>query len=318
MKLICSNLYRSLILVLPMFAGCEKSDDASVYGTLERDRIVLTATASEIVAEISVSEGQHVNKGDVLLMLDDAQQQAQYRIAMAQVQRAKAILEELVNGSREEALASALAKVKAAEARFHELELEYKRLSPLQTKGLVSESQLDRARLEKEAAFAQWEDSRYQWRELANGVRNEKIQQARADVHAAEAQLEKEKLHLEDLTVRATRSAIVEDFPWKVGERVSMGSPVVVMLDDAEPYARLYVPGNNLAKYKIGEAVEITMDGVDTNIKGKIRFISSEAAFTPHYALHQSQRSRLMYLVEVTLANAQELPTGLPLRMALR
>ncbi len=303
--------------VLFICAGCENHDAASAYGNLERDRIVLTATANEIVAEIFVSEGQKVQQGDLLLKLDSARQQTQYNIAKAQLSKAKYALKELVNGSRQETLASALSKTSAAEARFHELELEYKRLVPLAQQGLVSTAQLDRARLEKEAAFAQWEDSQHQWRELANGVRDEKIQQARAEVQAAEALLERENINLENLTVRATRNAVVEEFPWNIGERVSLGSPVAILLDDATAYARLYLPGENVSNFSVGDTVDIFVDGIEEPINGKIRFISPQAAFTPHYALHQSQRSRLMYLVEVTLPEVQGVSTGLPLRMAL-
>ena len=50
-----------------------------------------------------------------------------------------------------------------------------------------------------------------------------------------------------------------------------------------------------------------------------MRYVSSEAAFTPYYALNARERSRLAYLAEVELteADATTLPTGLPVEVIL-
>jgi HlyD family secretion protein len=48
-----------------------------------------------------------------------------------------------------------------------------------------------------------------------------------------------------------------------------------------------------------------------------VRYISAEAAFTPYYSLTQKDRSRLAYLAEITLddANAAALPAGMPIQV---
>ena len=49
-----------------------------------------------------------------------------------------------------------------------------------------------------------------------------------------------------------------------------------------------------------------------------MRYVSSEAAFTPYYALTQEDRGRLSYLAEVTLTDelaAARLPSGVPVEV---
>ena len=61
------------------------------------------------------------------------------------------------------------------------------------------------------------------------------------------------------------------------------------------------------------------VDGVDRSWRGRVRFISSEAEFTPYYALTAADRSKLSFLAEVTFedADAAKLPSGLPVDVVL-
>lgn len=86
---------------------------------------------------------------------------------------------------------------------------------------------------------------------------------------------------------------------------------------DAE---QLWVSGGRLcdivtdrAGLNIGTTVRIEVDGVEGSYSGTVRWIKSEPAFTPYYALNKEQRSRLVYMAEVGLPpRASDLPVGLP------
>ena len=43
------------------------------------------------------------------------------------------------------------------------------------------------------------------------------------------------------------------------------------------------------------------IDGSDRDWKAEVRYVSSEAAFTPYYALNERERGRLTYLAEIVL-----------------
>jgi HlyD family secretion protein len=63
----------------------------------------------------------------------------------------------------------------------------------------------------------------------------------------------------------------------------------------------------------------VRIDGSDRDWQAEIRYISSEAAFTPYYALNERERGRLSYLAEVVLTEpeAEALPTGMPVEVRL-
>ena len=69
---------------------------------------------------------------------------------------------------------------------------------------------------------------------------------------------------------------------------------------------------------KIGDKLTVQVDGLDQSLEGKVRWISTEPAFTPYYALNQAERANLMYLAEIMLPDtAIDLPNGIPAQVLL-
>jgi HlyD family secretion protein len=68
-----------------------------------------------------------------------------------------------------------------------------------------------------------------------------------------------------------------------------------------------------------GRRVAVSIDGVEGVLDGTVRYISAEAAFTPYYALTQTDRARLSYLAEVALDDprAAKLPVGVPVQVTM-
>jgi HlyD family secretion protein len=90
------------------------------------------------------------------------------------------------------------------------------------------------------------------------------------------------------------------------------------MLAGEAPHARVYVPETLRARLKVGDAVNVHVEGSEQAWPGRVRMIRSDPTFTPYYALTGQDVSRLSYLAEVQLgAEARELPAGLPLRVSL-
>ena len=133
----------------------------------------------------------------------------------------------------------------------------------------------------------------------------------------AKADEQKARLVIDRLTIRAPSSGRVDSLPFEVGERPTVGSVLAVLLVGDAPYARLYVPESLRSNISIGDAVQVEVDGRDSDYQGKVRRIASDASFTPFYALSQHDRSKLVYVAEVTLNDAAELPSGLPVEGVL-
>lgn len=302
-----------------LLAGCGQDPGPRLLGTLERDRLELVAESQEPVIGIAVTEGQRVAAGQLLLSLDPAafeERIAQARAGAAQAERRVA---ELVTGPRREEILAARARLSGASARYEAARREFGRVSELVGRRLLPESNLDTSRAARDSAEAEARAAREQLLELERGTRSEVIEQAQAALEAARALLAELAISRERLDVRAPRDGVIEALPYELGERPPRGAPVVVMLAAGMPYARVFVPEPVRARVVAGTPATVHLDGIDRAWAGEIRYVASEAAFTPYYALNERDRSRLSYLAEVVLKEdeARSLPTGIPVQVEL-
>ena len=307
-----------LILISLVITACSDSNEGVALGTLERERVIHPATTNEILIDLPVSAGQLVEKGQVIAKFDAELQQAIVAKAQAQLAQATAFLEKTLNGARPEEVAAASAKVAAANAAYTQSEANFRRAKTLVKDKLASQETLDRATAARDETFANLESAKQNLNELTNGSRVEDINSAKAQVQAAEAELKVQQKYLSDLTIKAMRAGRVDNLPWHVGERVTKGSPVVIVQANSAPYARVYIPEPYRAKLNQGMTLTVRVDGIDKDIQGELTWIASEPAFTPFYALNQEERARLMYLAEVTLpVSENNLPTGVPAQVIM-
>ena len=305
-------------LAVLMLAGCDTTvSPLPAVGTLERDRVELIAEANEPIVEIAVTEGESVEPGQLLLRRDGAYHEARLAAAAAGLERAQQRLAELVRGPRAERIAEAEARVEGARENLDAQRREHDRIEELVADDLLSPSMLDTAYARRELAEADFEAAEARLQEYLEGATAEELAQARALVGQAEATVDSLRITLSRLAVHAPTAGIVEILPYEFGERPAAGAVVGALLIDAAPYARIYVPEPIRARVVPGLPAVVRVDGMDAAYAGTVRFVASEAAFTPYFALTQRDRSRLSYLAEVTLTDpaAAELPTGIPVEV---
>lgn len=308
----------AVFVIVFFLTACDQRSENMALGTLERDRIAHTATVNEVVVELPIVEGMLVAKGTILVKLNDIQQKALLSKARADVDKAQANLEKLLHGAREEEVAAARARVEGSRAALTVSEADFSRASNLVKRKLASQATLDRALAARDSAVAALDDAREQLLVLVNGTREEDLRIAEADLAGAQAVQASEEKKLADLTIASTREGVLDSLPWNLGERVTVGSPLAIVLAGSSPYARIYVPERYRVKLSVGDALVVHVDGIDKAIQGRLRWIASEPAFTPYYALNQQERSRLMYLAEVQLPDSEShLPNGIPAQVEM-
>lgn len=297
--------------------ACSEEPAHQALGTLERDRILLKATADEIILSEPVAEGEQVEAGTLLVQLDDRRQKANVARARAELAQAEARLEELRQGARVEDIAVAEARLNGAKATLTEAVKTYQRAVRLVDQKLASQAQLDRALAGRDSAEAAVEAATEELLILTNGTRQEELDQARAARDAAAAQVALEEHFLSELSITATRDGYLDSLPWNEGERVTAGTTIAVMLAGGRPFARVYVPEPWRARIAVGDQLEVHVDGIEQPLTGRLRWIATEPAFTPYYALNAEDRARLVYLAEVDLLDGDKLPTGVPAQVSL-
>ncbi|HTO54787.1 MAG TPA: HlyD family efflux transporter periplasmic adaptor subunit [Myxococcota bacterium] len=304
---------------LGLAAGACRRDVASIpaVGTLERDRIELTAEENEPIVSVPVKEGDVVAAGEVLMALDDRRLAAQLARARASRDELAARLAELEKGPRAERIREARARLAGAESEASNAQSEFDRSRALERQAVESAARRDQMRMQRDAAVARRDQARATLEELERGTRLEQIDQARGALAAAAATVDEIQVRFERLTVRAPRLGRVDSLPFKLGERPPAGAVVVVMLAADPTYARVYVPEAVRVRIAEGTRASVTISGRDGALDGRVRDLSHEAAFTPYFALTQHDRGRLSYLAEVDVSgpDVATLPTGVPVEV---
>jgi HlyD family secretion protein len=299
--------------------GCARHDNDTLPGTLERDRIELVADANESIVSLPFAEGAAVKAGDVIVVQDRALTAAEVDAARAQLAEAEARVEELKNGPLPTTIRAAAARRDAARVQRDDAVRERDRLLGLVSRSLVSKSEADRQVAAAGAAEAALHEAEADLRELQQGTRAELLAQARQAADSARANLAGLETTSSRLEVRAPVDATIDALPFHVGERPARGATVAVLLATTAPYARIHVPEEFRAHVKAGTAATIRVDGIEREYRGQVRFVSSEAEFTPYYALTAADRSRLSFLAEVAFDDpeASTLPSGVPVDVKL-
>ena len=301
-------------LVLVGLAGCDQQDSPlPIVGTLERDRLELVAEAQERIVEVMVTEGERVQKDQPLVRLEASVYEAQLEEARAARQRAEQRHAELVRGPRRERIQEARARLDGAADKLETERREFERIQKLVDDEVLTASDLDRAFAARQVALANHDRAAADLAELLDGTTPEELGQSQAALAETEAAVRRLELIADRLLIQAPRDGIIDALPYKLGERPPAGASVVVMLADTAPYVRLYVPEPLRARVSAGLEAQVTIDGVDRIYPGTVRYVASEASFTPYYSLTQRDRSRFSYVAEITLTaeEARDLPTGL-------
>lgn len=297
--------------------ACSRSNDAPLVGTLERDRIEIVADESEPILSLDVREGDRVTTGQILMKQDTDVAAARFAQSDAQVAEARHRLEELQKGARSETISESRARLEAARATAERDIRELARAEELVKQRLISQSELDQIRAAREASAAAAREAEAALTELLNGTRVEQVNQAKAALNAAESARRQLQITDARLVVKATRNGVVDALPYKAGERPPRGATVAVLLADTPAFARVYVPEPLRARVVPRTRALIHVDGIEGPLEGFVRWVASDAAFTPYFALTQRDRSRLAFLaeVEVTDGRVSTLPAGVPVEV---
>jgi len=300
-------------------AACaDPISESRIVGELASDRLELVAEVNEPILEIFVAEGETVTAGQLILRQDDSRAQARLAEADGAVQQAQARLDELVRGPRQEQISQARANLDGATRDATFRQTEFVRAKDLLKRELASPEFHDRAKANLDNANANLDLRRAQLQELLAGTTVEELAQAEQSLKQAEARRDNALIDVERHRLRAPADGLFDSRLFEPGERPAAGQPVAVMLGGEQPFARVYVPESLRVHVSPGLAAEIHVDGLDAPVPGRVRWVASEAAFTPYFALTERDRGRLTFLAKVDVTeNRNRLPDGVPVEVEL-
>ena len=304
-----------LALPLALLAACRPAAETGWSGYAEGDYVYVGAPVAGTLKTLAVQAGQQVAAGAPLFTLDAVPEQAARAEAEARVRAAQAQVENLGKGRRDDEIAIIQAQLTQARALATRAQTEWERQRALVAQEFISQSRADDAA----TALAQ---ARARVAELEASLRTAKLP-ARSDERAgAEAQVEaarqaqRQQAWREQQTVQAAPAAgQVSDTFWRVGEYVPAGQPVISLLPPGARKARFYVPEAELGRLAVGQAVSLHCDGCGGLIAARISRIATQPEYTPPVIYSNTQRTKLVFLVEALpdAAQALKLHPGQPL-----
>ena len=211
-----------------------------------RTAAVLSSKVMGYVGEVRANIGDHVAAGQLLVVLDAADLEANYRRADAGREEARSAKPEAENG------------VAAARANLELVRVTFKRMSDLFASKSISNQEYDEsaARLKAaEAAYAMAESKRVQ---LTSKIAQADQERSAAEIHRGYAQL------------RAPFAGIVTAKSVEPGNLATPGAPLLTI--EREGAYRLEVPveESRLALIRSGSKVTVTFDALGRTFEAKI------------------------------------------------
>ncbi|ANH69089.1 HlyD family secretion protein [Mitsuaria sp. 7] len=308
-----------LLFLIPtaLLSACGDEPPPAWSGYAEGDPIYVAAPVAGQLIELRVQRGDTVNAGVPLFSIDVTPVSAARAEADARLAAAKAEQADVAKGRRPDEIAMSRAQLAQARAQSTLADSDLARQQQLIGQGFISASRLDDAR----AAAAQ---ARQRVRELESSLRvaelparNDQQAAARANTEAASAALAQQQWRESQTRQSAPAAGLVDDTFYRVGEYVNAGQPVVSLLPPAQRKARFYVPEPELASLRQGQTVQLSCDGCGATIAARVSYISPQPEYTPPVIYSNSQRSRLVFLVEARPdpAQALRLHPGQPLEV---
>jgi RND family efflux transporter MFP subunit len=206
------------------------------------------------LVSVLVQEGDLVAQGTPLARLDISNLQTQRQQLEAEKARAQARLAELQAGPRPEDIAAAEAAVRELEQELELQRTQRSRREYLYEQGAISRETLDEFTYGQETLQARLDQARSRLRELQNGTRSEQILAQQATVRQLDAAIADLDVTIGKSTLRSPFAGVVSARAVDEGTVVSAGQPVVELVENAAPEARIGLPANVTSDLQVGES----------------------------------------------------------------
>ena len=319
-----------LAAMVAVTAACQArppADRVRVSGQVEATDVQVASQVAGRLLDRKVAEGDKVQKGAVVALLDTADTELALTRARAEHAQADAQLRLLLAGSRpedirvaESQIPPAQADVAAADADLAAAELDVQRFQQLLAANSGSRKQLDDAVARRNVARERAVAARERVRVAQDGVvrvkagaRREEVDAARARVDGTAAQIATLEKAAGDATVVAPIDGIVTTTVADTGELLQPRAPIAIITDLDHAWANVYVDEPVVPRLRVGDAAMLFTDAGGPGVKGTISYISERAEFTPRNVQTADDRSKLVYRVKVAVDNTGGLfKAGMP------
>jgi HlyD family secretion protein len=264
-------------------------------GRLEADEIDIQTKFAGRVLQLLADEGDLVNAGQVLAIMDTRDLQASLNKAEAQVRQAQKAVEE----------ANSIVEQFRAQLKLAEQEAD--RTAELLKRGFATHQLNDQRIQQLNSAKSAL---------LASEAR---VTQAHHALEAAEHEAHLINVNIADNTLTAPRAGRIQYRLTNTGEVLGVGGKVFIMLDVNYVYMDVYLPTAQAGRVKIGTEARILLDAYPGRpIPAHVSFLATQNQFDPKVVETKDERDKLMFRVRARIdpkllkAHAESVRSGLP------
>lgn len=234
----------------------------------------VTAQGFGRITAILVKEGDHVKKGDKLLLQENVQASADVQAQSAAISSSEAASQATAASYK-----AAQADLLSQQANLEKAKLDYDRGQGLYKDGLIPKQDFDQRKTTYDAAIASVESAKARVLSL-----QAQMQQSRSQVSQNKAML----VHTEDILHKTIYTSpingIVSYLPERVGDYVvpgiqnSNGSFLMTLSDMSVVTAEVKVDETDIVNVQMGQPADVTIDAIPGKVfKGKVTEIGSQA-----------------------------------------
>lgn len=268
---------------------------ASGNGRIEATEVDVATRISGRLESFSVREGDLVEAGQLLAVMDTDELSARLAAAEANLHQAE----------QTRLLAEAVVAQRESERRYAHGELA--RIETLVDRGHASREQLDRTRTAAETADAALQAARVQ------------VASAQAGIEAARAAIRQIQVNIDDSQLSTPVGGRVLYRLAEPGEVLAAGGKVATVLDVTDVYMTIFLPTSQAGRVRVGSDARIILDALpDYVVPAEVSFVAAEAQFTPKSVETRSEREKLMFRVRIRInpdllkAYRDRVKTGVP------
>ena len=243
------------------------TDDAFIDGNIH----TIAARINGTVKEISVTDNQSVNKGDLLLEIDPADYSARLREASSSVGAEKAKLDEA-----ETRIAAARANLELQRANLKLAEIEKTRSENLYQKEVLPRDRYDRAMTAYEVAVAQVKAAEEQLR----SAESQKLTQV-STIKQKEATATLAELNYQYTKIYAPVDGYVTKKSAQIGNQIQPGQPLMAVVGLNDIWVTANFKETQMENIRPGQSVKIEVDSYPGKVfRGKVDSIMAGTGVT--------------------------------------
>jgi HlyD family secretion protein len=293
-----ARLAAAIIVCAATLAACGKSQPPGYQGYVEGEFVYVSSPIGGRLDQLHVKRGDEVPVGAPLFALESVNEAAALRQAQEQLKAAQAQLADLNLGKRLPEQDVTRAQLQQAQVDEQKLATQLARDEAQFAIGGIPRQQLDDSRAARAAAAAKVRQLQSELTVATLPSRGDQIKAQAAQVAAAQAAVDQARWKLDQKTVVATHAGRVFDTPYRLGEWVAAGNPVVRMLPPRYVKVRFFVPETIVGGLSTGRNLSIHCDGCADDVPGTLSYVSTEAEFTPPVIYSNETRGKLVFMIE--------------------